>query len=321
MALLLAGAAVPAQTPLLAVLEFHNEVPGIDRETDRNGDYLADVARTVVAARDLRVMTRENLVILLGTTGRSVSDCVDKCEIETGRLIGADFVLSGTIVRFGEELRLSMRLHQTSDGTMLAGEVVGGPDVKSLEEALPQAVSRLLTHLPQREASARARTGKEPFEGLAVTLLGGGAAYFAVGNQVPGHEQSGAGFDSVLRIGLGFGRLAALYAEGGLGGIRFSCCGGLALHRSLGVGAQSRFASLGRADLSATLSLARTINDFPGSGFAGSQPERRWELMPGAGIELPLSAHFAIGAETLSPISLYPAGLGSLGVRAALAYR
>src|SRR5207302_41500 len=82
-------------------------------------------ARGAIAARSLRVMTRENLVVLLVNSGRSVSDCIDKCEIETGRLVGADFVLSGVILRFGDELRLSMRLHETRGGTLLAGETAG----------------------------------------------------------------------------------------------------------------------------------------------------------------------------------------------------
>src|SRR4051794_30252754 len=99
--ILAAGAAEP---PLLAVLEFRNEVPGVDRKVDRDGGYLADVARSVLAGHRLRVMTRENLVVLLGSSGRSVADCIDTCEIETGRMVGADYVLSGNILRFGDQL-------------------------------------------------------------------------------------------------------------------------------------------------------------------------------------------------------------------------
>jgi TolB-like protein len=317
--LLLAGAARAAEAPLVAVLEFRNEVPGIDKKTDRNGDYLADVARSALAARRLGVMTRENLVVLLRSSGSSVSDCIDKCEIETGRLVGAEFVLSGSMVQFGDELRLSMRLHDTRSGTLLAGDMVGGPDVRSLEAALPPALARMVSRIPGADAAMR--EDSRPYEGLSLALLGGGGALFALGEQVAGHEQSGAGIDTVVRVGWGLGRRASVYLEGALGGIRFSCCSGMALHRSLGAGAQSRIASLGRAELSATLSLARTINDAPGTGFAGLQPERRWELSPAIGIELLLSERFAVGAETWSPISLYPGGLSSVGLRAGVSYR
>ena len=55
-------AAVQPPAPLLAVLEFHNDVPGIDRSSDRAGNYLADVARNAVAARNLRVPPRHGTV-------------------------------------------------------------------------------------------------------------------------------------------------------------------------------------------------------------------------------------------------------------------
>src|SRR5438045_4228520 len=93
------AAAAEEQPPLVAVLEFHNDVPGIDPKTNRDGNYLADVARTRAAASGLRVMTRENLVVLLRATGSTPADCIDKCEIETGRLLGADYVVSGTLIR------------------------------------------------------------------------------------------------------------------------------------------------------------------------------------------------------------------------------
>jgi hypothetical protein len=112
-------------------------------------------------------MTRENLVVLLETTGRSVADCVDKCEIETGRMVGADFVLSGTIIRFGDELRLSMRLHETHAGTLVAGDMVGGADLRALERALPQALSRLLVRVPAGEVSLQGE-GRPPWQGLTL---------------------------------------------------------------------------------------------------------------------------------------------------------
>src|SRR5438132_6475997 len=171
---LLAAGGARAESPLVAVLEFRNDVPGIDRQTDRNGDYLADVARGAMAARNLRVMTRENLVILLATSGKSVADCVDKCEVETGRLVGADFVLSGTILRFGDDLRLSLLLHDTRNGTLVAGDTVGGPSVQSLEAALPQAVGRMLAHVPGGEVSQPGMPGRGPDQGLALALFGGG---------------------------------------------------------------------------------------------------------------------------------------------------
>src|SRR5437899_5727319 len=130
--------------PLVAVLEFRNDIPAVDRTTNREGNYLADVARTVAVEAGLRVMTRENVVVLLDANHRSLSDCAGKCEIETARLLGASYVVTGLLLKFGDQVRLSLRLHDTAQGTMLMGAAVAGNRVGALEAGLPDAMKRLL---------------------------------------------------------------------------------------------------------------------------------------------------------------------------------
>jgi hypothetical protein len=157
LAILLLAAASPAtpDTALVAILEFRNEIPGVDVKTNRDGDYLADVARTSAVQAGLQVMTRENVSVLLAANGKDPSDCIGKCEIETGRLLGARFVVTGALIQFGKQLRLSMRLHDTSTGMMLMGAAVGGAELAALEAGLPDAVSRLI-------GPVIARTGSVP---------------------------------------------------------------------------------------------------------------------------------------------------------------
>jgi TolB-like protein len=149
----LAGVAAAGEqpaAPLVAILEFHNQVPGIDPKTNHDGSYLADVARTAAAEAGLRVMTRENVLVLLQANGRSMSDCVDKCEIDTARLLGASYVVTGTIIKFGSQVRLSLRLHDTAQGTLLMGAAVGGMEVGALESGLPEAMNKLLAPLKKQ---------------------------------------------------------------------------------------------------------------------------------------------------------------------------
>ena len=136
-----------AALPLVAVLEFRNDVPGIDAKTNRDGSYLADVARTAAVEAGLRVMTRENVVVLLEANHRSLADCVGKCEIETARLLGASYVVTGALLQFGGQLRLSLRLHDTAQGTLLMGSTVAGGDVGAIESGTPEAAKRLLKPL------------------------------------------------------------------------------------------------------------------------------------------------------------------------------
>ena len=136
-----------AALPLVAVLEFRNVVPGADAKTNHDGSYLADVARTAAAEAGLKVMTRENVVVLLEANHRSLADCVGKCEIETARLLGASYVVTGALLQFGGQLRLSLRLHDTAQGTLLMGAAVAGGDVGAIESGTPDAMKRLLRPL------------------------------------------------------------------------------------------------------------------------------------------------------------------------------
>jgi hypothetical protein len=58
-------------------------------------------------------MTRENLLILLQATGKSLEECEGECEVDTGRRIGADLILSGDVQKLGLIFKISLRMHNT----------------------------------------------------------------------------------------------------------------------------------------------------------------------------------------------------------------
>lgn len=128
----------------LAVLDFKSYVRDLQPEQVR---YFADVVRSaaVRVGPQLEVMTRENLVVLLQASGRDLAKCEGECEVETGRLIGADVIVSGDLQRIGRKLKLSLRLHETRGGRLLAAEVSSGKDVDELDQSLQDTAARLLT--------------------------------------------------------------------------------------------------------------------------------------------------------------------------------
>ena len=66
-------------------------------------------------------MTKENIYELLPPDKKKdLSACIGECAVETGRNIGADFVVAGEIVRFAGEIRVSFSLHDTHEGNLLA---------------------------------------------------------------------------------------------------------------------------------------------------------------------------------------------------------
>ncbi len=141
LALALPHAALGAER--LAVLELYNPA-GLEQQA---ADYLTDRIRAAALGalgERVKVLTRENLVALM-PPGADLADCAGAdCEVETGRRLGARFVISGELVRLGETLKLSLKLHATDDGTLLAAEAASGPDAEGLEAALPPVVAALV---------------------------------------------------------------------------------------------------------------------------------------------------------------------------------
>lgn len=141
--------ASPAAAERLAVLELYNPA-GVEQQA---ADFLTDRVRAGALAalgERVKVMTRENLVALL-PPGADLADCAGAaCEVETGRRLGAAFVVSGELVRVGPALKLSLKLHATGDGTLLAAEAASASDANGLEAALPPVVGRLVAPIARR---------------------------------------------------------------------------------------------------------------------------------------------------------------------------
>lgn len=160
------AAAAPApEARRLAVLEFDNELPRGER-IDRTyfADKVREVTRRTLPADRFFIMTRESTEELLRAAGRSLSDCVGNCEVETGKLLMADLVLSGRLTRVGSRLKLSMRLHQTRDGALLASATASGSSQDQLDDDTARAAEELLAPLgaQHRAPAAPAVAGPRP---------------------------------------------------------------------------------------------------------------------------------------------------------------
>ena len=156
-AILLAGPGV--STPIkIAVLEFRNPAGLAEQEVD----YITDLARSAAARLPPTryfVMTRENILEQL-PPDTDLATCVGECEVETGRNVGADLVLTGEVVRFGRSLRTVMRLHDTRTGRLVGTERASGKEVDALEGPVEQAATRLLGRVTPQAASPPPGSGR-----------------------------------------------------------------------------------------------------------------------------------------------------------------
>ncbi len=147
----------PRAKPLLAVLELTNKVED-NQELASARSYLTDMVRN--RAKDLvpwiEVITRENIVAILEGQGKKYEECFseNECEVSVGQNLGADYVASGTILKFGGELRLVLKLHDTHTNGLLKGLEVEGSDLKTLATNLGPAVGQLLAPLLESDISS-----------------------------------------------------------------------------------------------------------------------------------------------------------------------
>lgn len=146
-------AAAPAVAkPKVAVLEVVS--PDVTRE---QAAFVSDVIRREALRAlgdEYDIITRENLVVLLANTGKSLADCEGECDVETGRRIGADLVVGGRLVRFGQAFNLILALHSTGDAVLLASAQANAAG--SLE-GIPPAVAEACREL---FAPLRPKAGK-----------------------------------------------------------------------------------------------------------------------------------------------------------------
>jgi len=128
----------------LAVLELRNFASDLTHE---NAQYFTDVLRSAVlkVQPQVEVITRENLLVLLQASGKKMEDCEGECEVETGRRIGADLIISGELQKLGSLYKLSLRLHDTHEGRLLASTQASGKSIEELDTNAQKAAEELLS--------------------------------------------------------------------------------------------------------------------------------------------------------------------------------
>ena len=92
-------------------------------------------------------MTRENTLVLLQASGKKLEDCEGECEVDTGRRLGADLIVSGQVLKVGSNFKLNLKMHETQDGRLLSGAVASGQNVDALDSDTQRAVETLIAPL------------------------------------------------------------------------------------------------------------------------------------------------------------------------------
>ncbi|MFC1890121.1 SUMF1/EgtB/PvdO family nonheme iron enzyme [Thermodesulfobacteriota bacterium] len=122
----------------VAVLELANRAEITDDEANYLTDLVRGAASRTLPRESFLVITRENIYELL-PQDMDLSKCTEaKCEVEIGRRIGVDFLVTGEVIQFGGELRVILKLYETSSASLLESIDLGGVSVNELEIPLKE---------------------------------------------------------------------------------------------------------------------------------------------------------------------------------------
>src|SRR5205823_9219647 len=149
----------------IAVLELKNKLPAKVRETfpaDYFTDQIREGALRVVDPAKLQIISRENLLVLLKASGKVLEECEGECEVDTGKRIGADYVISGELVMVGSTVKAALKLHDTHEGNLLAAVTAGGRTAEDLDKSLAESMPALLAPLKNLREEPRAAAPRQP---------------------------------------------------------------------------------------------------------------------------------------------------------------
>ena len=129
----------------VAVLDLQNRA----KLEEESVNYLSSLLRQAASrlpSQKYSVMTRDNLQVMLPPEVK-IEDCQGSCAVDTGRKIGAQWVLTGEVINFGDELRITLSLHHSQSGELRGSEMVKGSDLRSLEGPLQGTAMGLFSAL------------------------------------------------------------------------------------------------------------------------------------------------------------------------------
>ena len=133
----------------LAVLEirgvgFESNELRLYTDLVRSG-IVESIDKRTIDGQKLLVVSKENMVDMLKSMGKGVEDCQGECEVELARNMGADYVVSGEIVKIEQLNILTLRIHETTRGVFLSGVDIKEEDNKKLLDSIKISGSSLIS--------------------------------------------------------------------------------------------------------------------------------------------------------------------------------
>ena len=155
----------------IAVLELRGAVDAtaLRLMTDEVRGGVLDAVR----GGDFIVMTRENMALIAKDMGKDLSCLEGECEVETGRNIGAAYVVSGEVVSVGGRLNLVLKLHETDQGALRSKRRAKAQGIDALVDAA-SALGRAVTQEGLSLSPTAGAASAGPVQASGSVSFGGG---------------------------------------------------------------------------------------------------------------------------------------------------
>ncbi len=137
----------------IAVLNLLNQAQLKPQEIE----YLTNLIRQSFAEKadqKFLLMTQENITLLL-PPDKKMEDCLQECEVETGRVLGAKYIITGAILIFSETYRLNIKVHNTENGALVTSKVLKGKNLEELENSIQQASFDLFEKIDEKQSDRK----------------------------------------------------------------------------------------------------------------------------------------------------------------------
>lgn len=147
-------------TSMVGVLEFNSRL-NEEGKKEIDAGYFANKVRIVArkALPGMNIITRDSMATILKQSGKAPEECVGECATETGRLIGADFIVVGEVARVGTRYKLTLTLYETLNGNLLNGQEASGRNADELDASVARLASDLFEPLRPKKKDGGQQPG------------------------------------------------------------------------------------------------------------------------------------------------------------------
>lgn len=93
---------------------------------------------------EILVMTREAMAQILQDMGKDIRCVSGQCEVELARNMGADYVVSGMVIKAEEEYALTLKLHNSRTAALLSSQIQYADSLSNLGKQTSELAKELL---------------------------------------------------------------------------------------------------------------------------------------------------------------------------------